>query len=433
MKTYRTKYRDRKGKLKVCSTWHLTFTDRDGVRRRIQAYSNKAETVALGLKIGKVMENNGRLKTDADKKWFADLLPRIRKRLIEYGVVDGRNMIDWLTVPLSEHLRVFIETRRGKACKEYHIGQTESSIRRILNACGYKLWSDIDGTAVQKFLADGRGENGYGQGTYNGHLRAIKTFTKWLSDERGLTPDPLLNIRLIKQTKFRKQRRALTADEKSRLLTATKNGKRSGKMTAYARYLVYRIACETGMRYSEIRKLKVLSFQFDVNGTYSTVHVEPDCKGKEEKYIPLLEGTATEIKSFLTGKQPTDAVFSLPHNSHAAEMLRADLKAAGIEYRDAAGRDIDFHSLRGTFVTDLFRENVPAAVIQLLARHKDLKTTQRYCKLTLVDERKGIEALQRQNDAVLTVSCPNGIQRKTTIDKGRNENLAGVRKTAVSA
>jgi integrase len=287
------------------------------------------------------------------------------------------------------------------------------------------LWHDVDGPTVEKFIADGRGDNGYGQGTHNAYLRAFKTFTKWLKDERDLTPDPMSRIKLLKQTEYRKKRRPLNTDELSRLLTKTKNGECRGNMSGFERYLTYRIATECGLRYSEIKALKVLSF--DLNPC--TVHVEAEnSKGKESADLILNDETAVEIKAFLAGKEPTERAFNLPHNSHAAEMIRADLATAGIEFRDAAGRDIDFHSTRGTFITNLFLAGVPAAIVQKLVRHKDLKTTQGYCHISFESE---VAAIRKLRD--LTVTCQSDAQQKTTVDSSGMKNSVDEPEIALSA
>jgi len=424
MKAYQTKYKDRHGKPKVCNEWHLTFNDRGGTRRRLKAYTHKNESVKLGLEIETVMNNNGKLKTDADKRWFTDLMPRIQSNLIEWNVVDGRNTTDHLTTPLSEHLKVFIETRRSNACNERYIANTDSSISRTLEGCGFKMFSDIDAPVVENFLARGRGDTGYSEGTYNGHLRAIKIFTKWLCDERQLTPDPLARIKLVKQVEIRKNRRPLSADEKSRLLSATRNGEHRGRMSAEARYLVYRIASECGLRYSEIKALKVLSFDFDANPC--TVRIEAEnTKGKQADYLPLNNITAAEIKSYLSGMNATEKAFDLPRSTRAAVMIRLDLKVAGIPHRNEAGQDIDFHSLRHTFITDLFLAGVPAVVVQRLARHQDLKTTMGYSHITYASE---VDAIRKLRD--LTVTGQNIKQPWTPVDTSGIEKVDFQAKTA---
>ncbi|MHC4543408.1 MAG: hypothetical protein ACYTDW_01650 [Planctomycetota bacterium] len=80
MKTYLPTYKDRKGKVKKCSCWYLTFNDNRGVRRRMPAYSSKVETESLGAEIQKILDNNGILSSK-QRNWFAGLIPKMQKNL----------------------------------------------------------------------------------------------------------------------------------------------------------------------------------------------------------------------------------------------------------------------------------------------------------------------------------------------------------------
>ncbi len=73
--------------------------------------------------------------------------------------------------------------------------------------------------------------------------------------------------------------------------------------------------------------------------------------------------------------------------------------------RDRAGRDVwSFHDTRHFFVSELFRKGAPSHVIQALARHSDLKTTQRYADLDANDLREGINRLaSTENEGVSEV------------------------------
>lgn len=395
MKLYRAKYKDRKGKVKTCSTYHLTFIDRCGIRRRMQAYTNKAESESLGREIERVMANNGNLGTDDDRKRFANLLPRIQTKLLEWGVVDGRSTIDHLIKPLAEHLKDFCNGLAADKRKDTYIKQTRTNIERILSNCGFEVWSDIDGNKVKTFLAKSRGKDGYGERTYNAYLRGFKEFCSWmLREDRATGTDPMKSHSLIKQTEYRKKRRALTIDETERLLEATKAAPKRYNMTGYERSLVYRLALETGLRAGEIKSLSVLSFGFKAE--YKTVHIEPsDTKGKRPADLILMNDTAETIREFLSGKEPTDKAFQMPHTDNTAVMLRADLRDAGIEYTDANGRDCDFHSLRHTFITNLALAGVHPAVAQKLARHSSIELTMKYYTHVLhTSEVEAIDALK---------------------------------------
>jgi hypothetical protein len=56
-------------------------------------------------------------------------------------------------------------------------------------------------------------------------------------------------------------------------------------------------------------------------------------------------------------------------------MLRLDLEAAGIPYRDDADRVADFHALRHSYITLLEPSGVSPKMAQELARHSDIRQT----------------------------------------------------------
>ena len=281
---------------------------------------------------------------------------------------------------------------------------------------------------VKSFLAKGRGPNGYGERTYNSHLQAFKMFCKWLHETRGLSPNPMGKTKLVKQVNFRKKLRPLSIAKQQRLLEATAKGKFHNCMTGYERSLVYTLALEAGTRFSEIKSLKVLSFNFDVSPPAVRVEAS-ECKGKRTDDLILTDKTAKTIKSYLSGKEPTDAAFNMPDVSMAAIMIKKDLEAAGIEYRDAAGRDCDFHYLRHTFCTNLALAGVHPTVAQKLARHSDIKINMKY--YTHILHESEVAAIEAVN--VLTQSCLDGRLDATLVDSDRTKNLNSRTKTALSA
>jgi hypothetical protein len=66
-------------------------------------------------------------------------------------------------------------------------------------------------------------------------------------------------------------------------------------------------------------------------------------------------------------------------------MLRVDLAAAGIPYRDAAGLVFDFHSLRCETATLADAAGVSPRVVQKMMRHSTLELTGRYTRPRAVD------------------------------------------------
>ena len=81
-----------------------------------------------------------------------------------------------------------------------------------------------------------------------------------------------------------------------------------------------------------------------------------------------------------------------------AKMLRQDLEAAGIAYKDAAGRVADFHALRHTFITNLARVGVHPKMAMDLARHSTIGLTmERYSHTVARDRAEGLKGFPDLN------------------------------------
>lgn len=390
MKIYKPQFTDKRtGKKKKCSHWYIHFTDNKQIRRQLPAFANKQSTERAAQKIQELLSACGILSPDL-QKWIEEIPGTMRKRLVQFGLIDNRRISENIGKTLKTHLGDFCEGLAADGRKEYYKNQTKRHIETIIEGCKFKVWSDIDGNKVKTFLAKSRGSDGYGQRTYNSYLRAFKMFCVWLiREDRVVGSDPMKGHSLLKQTEFRKKRRALTLEEIQRLLEATEAAPERYNMTGLERALVYRLALQTGMRAGEIKSLKKLSFDFDANP--ATVHVEPaDTKGKRPADLILMKETANLLKEVLSDKEPKDKAFAMPHKSNTADMLQADLAETektdengnvivkAIPYTDDSGRDIDFHALRHTFISNLALAGVHPAVAQKLARHSSIELTMKY-------------------------------------------------------
>jgi hypothetical protein len=103
-------------------------------------------------------------------------------------------------------------------------------------------------------------------------------------------------------------------------------------------------------------------------------------------------------------------------------MLRGDLEAAGIAYRDASGRVADFHALRHTFIPNLAAGGVHPKVAQSLARHSTITLTMnRYSHTHAGDE---VAALGVLPD--LTAALVDGAKTGTDDAHGRTDGAIHV-------
>ena len=134
---------------------------------------------------------------------------------------------------------------------------------------------------------------------------------------------------------------------------------------------------------------------------------------RRDDVMPLRPDLAQALVAY-TADMPANArLFNVPEKP--AEMLRADLRRARawwirempdkaarrarrqssfLATRDDAGRVVDFHALRHTFITRLARSGVAPAVAKSLARHSTIVLTMdHYTHILIEDERAALDRL----------------------------------------
>jgi len=164
------------------------------------------------------------------------------------------------------------------------------------------------------------------------------------------------------------------------------------------------VAVETGFRNSDIRGIRLMDIDTDSES--------PEIKARDPKYgdsytVPISQELALELdiwirqgrRAFLGGKEsdylfPSERGGMIEQTGTLGRIIREAADEAGIqgvlgktEYEteymksDRINRtwhEVVPHTLRHTFITLLEKEGVPLEYRQLLANHKDPKTTQRY-------------------------------------------------------
>lgn len=217
----------------------------------------------------------------------------------------------------------------------------------------------------------------------------------------------------------RRERKTSTSEELSKLQKAAKKGDKVLEMTGLDRAMLYHLAVETGLRWSELCSLTPSNFSLETDPP--TVRFEAGySKHRCEDVLPLRPNTAAELSTYLAGKMPKARAFPL-QRYRGAEMLRKDLEAAKIDYIDESNRFVDFHSLRHTFITALARSGVHPKTAQSLARHSTITLTMDNYSHTVLEDQT--EAISRLPD--LTSNGESEEQKATgTIDTSGQKSEA---------
>ena len=280
--------------------------------------------------------------------------------------------------PLANHLLLFKAAQIAKGNAVRHVKGTVSRISAICDGCKFRRAADITSGAVTKWLASQR-KSGMGISTSNGYLVAIKSFCNWLVKERRIRENRLSHLsRTNADVDVRRERRALPIGEFAKLLSTTVSqpGDYRG-LSGRDRAVLYLTAAYSGLRVSELGSLNRRSFMLE--GESPTVTVEAAySKRRRKDSLPVRVDVAKVIAHWmaeLPAKRLEDQLWPGTWTERAAEMLKADLDAAGIPYRDEANRVFDFHAMRHQFISNLVLADVHPKVAQQLARHSTITLT----------------------------------------------------------
>lgn len=190
----------------------------------------------------------------------------------------------------------------------------------------------------------------------------------------------------------RHDRRALSTGDFDKLVKAAERGPKVLGMTGADRAMLYRVAVNTGFRASELASLTPESLGLDNGRPMVTVEAGYS-KHRAQDVQPIRPDLASILRVWLADKQPGERVFAL-RTDKAAKMMRADLAAAEIPYRDSAGLVADFHSLRHSAGTWLKDARVHPKVIQTFMRHSRITLTMdRYVDPSVTDQTAALEHL----------------------------------------
>ena len=350
--------------------WWGRYKDENGVERRAPLAADKT---AAGAMLNELLRKVERRVAGID-----DPFEKHRKR------------------PLAEHVEEFRMYLVDKASSTDHVKLTDQRLRSILAGAKFGRIDQISAGGVQTYLAGLRAQ-GRSVASSNHYLRAAKMFTRWLIRDRRAAEDRLIGLSLLNaKADVRHERRTLAHDELSNLLRAAKAGGSFRGLNGEDRATLYLVALQTGLRAGELASLTPSSFNLDVDPPTVTVEASYS-KHRRRDLLPIRPDLAATVQRYMSSRRLAANSRLWPGTwslKASAKMLRIDLAAAGIPYRDDTDRVFDFHALRHQFISDLARGGVHPKEAQVLARHSTITLTMdRYTHLGIVDVSSALERL----------------------------------------
>ena len=197
----------------------------------------------------------------------------------------------------------------------------------------------------------------------------------------------------------------LTEDEEKALL-ATFNKRYA---TAERNRLMIALALNTGMRVGDLIGLKWSDIELDTGRT----HIKMG-KGRKDRVLfvkPALLSDLLDLADRFPGGGEDALVFQIAtggpiQSAYMRRMIVNQAKKAGI----APAKRVHFHLLRHTYLTRLYTETKDLRLVQEVAGHANISTTQIYTHISGEDVRSAMLASQGEGPATAEPSITPAVQ-----------------------
>jgi integrase len=262
---------------------------------------------------------------------------------------------------------------------DVHAGQVHSQIKAVATECNWARPLDVTVASWSKWVAKQRKAD-LSVETCNHYLRSLRAMFRWLIRSGRIQANPLASVDTINPIIDRRvTRRTLSPEDLAKLLKITQESKRIRlELSGRDRSILYLLAARTGLRAGTLANLCAGDLHLSAKVPFVRVDGR-NVKNRKSIEIPLSEATVKVVKPWLAGRKKEDRLWpsSWRDNCRGADMLRDDLKEAGIPYKTSEGT-FDFHAFRSQCGTDLANAGVPLTVAQKILGHSTPTLTAKY-------------------------------------------------------
>ncbi|HLE48979.1 MAG TPA: tyrosine-type recombinase/integrase [Patescibacteria group bacterium] len=205
--------------------------------------------------------------------------------------------------------------------------------------------------------------------TVSRKLNAVKTFFRWMLDEKLASNDPSATVAHpkieVSKPKF------LSPLEYRALRDVVRNDVRIAA--------IVELILQTGLRISEVANLKLINFR-DSNLTIESYATQP------QRTIPINEPAQETLQQYLKERPKTDSEYIFVSKNGKPLAIRNIRAAIDRYFQKAEIPGYSVNDLRTTFVVENLKNGVDLVFLSKVSGHKRLSTTERYLELAEVKE-----------------------------------------------
>jgi integrase len=330
------------------------------------------------------------------------------------------------TTDIDAHIADYVATLTGS---KSHRRDTLACLATLKSELGWSTLADLQRDGLELWLADQFSNKERSARSCNAYRIAGSGLCTWLVKAKRLAVNPFSGLpKFDEEAGAVRPRRALTVDELSRLMDASRRapkrpGLKAGRKSSRPadrfcgadRADLYAFLAGTGLRIDETRQLKVSDLVLDSDLPGIDLRAGTT-KNSEKGFIPLRGDLVEMLRRHVERRRPGDLVFNVP--ADLIKRFHGDCKRGEIARYDDRGQRVDLHSLRKSFGTFLALAGVPLTVTQRLMRHSDPKLTSNiYTDLRKLDLHGAVAAMPSVASKVVAkvvVTCSTAVQSSST-------------------
>ena len=324
---------------------------------------------------------------------------------------------------IEQHVNRYCSDLRARRKDEDYVTTVEKRLTKLVKECQWQRIGDVTAESFQMW----REKQRLAPKTLNDYLAAASALFGWLIRNEIAIRNPLARVGKVDvRGNERLRRRAFTPDEFASVVAV------AGEYR-----LALLIAYYTGLRRGELSQLRWTDVLHKTEGTFIMVRAAT-AKNRLTKaqYVPTWFAREL-VRSKPTGAAEGDVILAAD-KIPSIWAFRTLLKRAGVSYKDALGRQADFHAIRRSLNTHMAQNGVDAHTRKEIMRHSELRLTlDVYTDLTALPTVAAIEKLPifavLQENAQIDAhnpgsaghtAAPSGIasDEAEEIQRARNEN-----------
>jgi integrase len=278
----------------------------------------------------------------------------------EMGLVVPKRVRIAAAQSFNDHVEAYCADLQARKRAAKYIAITERRLMKLAAECSWQRLCDVTPQSFQEW----RVKQTLAAKTLNEYLATTSALFEWLKKTETVEWNPLKNVGKVEvRGNERRKRRAFTPVELGTLVSVA------------GRYrLALLMAYYTGLRRSELKQLEWADIKASDDGTFIVPRASTT-KNHETKRLYLPSWFAAELMKARPAEASGNTRVFRKGGIPSMFVFQGLLKKARIAYKDAQGRQADFHALRRSLNTHLAQNSVDPHIRKEIMRHSELRLT----------------------------------------------------------